>query len=131
MKMLPVYSKQTNNTKPINAIVYYATPQNKNYTGEEDEEKIASIISMSHGVAGHNIEYLFRITDFMREYLPNEDENHLYKIDRIVRSKIGLQPYNIFPWITLVKKGYFKRIIGIKDQNSRYENRSKQPAVTA
>lgn len=117
MRMLPVYSKDPcNGSKPVNAVVYYATPQNKNFTGDEGEEKIAKIISTSHGATGHNIEYLFRLTDFMQEYLPNEPEPHLYTLDRLVRAKIGLNPSVIRPWKILIRSDRFRKIIsGVKD----------------
>lgn len=135
MKMLPVYSKDTrNNSKPILAVVYYATPHNKNYTGDIGEEKIAKVIASSHGVSGHNIEYLFRLTDFMQECLPNEPEPHLYTVDRLVRTKVGLNHSTIHPWKLLIKCDRFKKIVsGVKGprRHSDIDDSKKVPIAVA
>lgn len=112
--MLPVYAKEKAcfHGKPISAIIYYATPLNPNYTGEDEgEEKIAKIISSSFGVSGHNIEYLFRLADFMRERLPNESEPHLYTLDRLVRTKVGLCVREPLSWKLLIQCDRFKRLV--------------------
>lgn len=112
--MLPVYAKEKAcfHGKPISAIIYYATPQNPNYTGEEEgDEKIAKVISSSFGVSGHNIEYLFRLADFMRERLPNETEPHLYTLDRLVRTKVGLCTRDPLSWKLLIQCERFKRLV--------------------
>lgn len=112
MKVLPVIPKENmNNSKPIQAIVYYATPKNPLFTGEETEEKTAKAIATSRGVAGHSIEYLLKVTDFMKENLPNETEPHLYKVDRLVRAKIGLSQTNLLPWKLLIQCDRFKEVI--------------------
>jgi len=122
MKMLPVYSKDSAafHGKPIPAIIYYATPHNPNYTGDEGEEKIAKIIATSHGVSGHNIEYLFRLVDFMRESLPNELEPHLYTLDSLVRTKVGLCCKTPLSWRLLLQcDDRFRRIVGSGKENVR------------
>ena len=120
MKMLPVYSKDSAvfHGKPIPAIIYYATPHNPNFTGDEGEEKIAKIIATSHGVSGHNIEYLFRLVDFMRESLPNEVEPHLYTLDRLVRTKIGLCLRNPLSWRFLLQCDRFRRMVGVSGREN-------------
>jgi len=111
LKILPVIPKDNiNNGKPIMAMVYYATPKNPFYV-EESEEKTAKCIATSRGIAGHSIEYLFRVTDFMKEHLPNESEPHLYKVDRLVRARIGLGQRSLQPWNILIQCDRFKQII--------------------
>eukprot|EP00111_Clytia_hemisphaerica_P010914 TCONS_00031967-protein len=112
LKVLPVVpkDKKINNGKPIMALVYYATPKNPHYV-EESEEKSAKCIATSHGLAGHSIEYLFRVTDFMTEHLPNEEEPHLYNVDRMVRKKIGLSQTHLQPWNILTQCDRFNEII--------------------
>ena len=125
MKMLPVYAKDKTcfHGKPVSAIIYYATPQNPNYTGDEGEEKIAKVIASSFGVSGHNIEYLFRLIDFMRERLSNEPEPHLYTLDRLVRTKVGLCTREPLPWKQLLQCDRFKRIVSCsKDRVRRVSN---------
>jgi len=112
LQILPVIpkDKRINNGKPLMAMVYYATPKNPLYL-EESEEKTAKCMATSHGIAGHSIEYLFRVTDFMKEHLPNEEEPHLYNVDRMVRKKIGLNSTNLQPWNVLTQCDRFNEIV--------------------
>ena len=112
LKMLPVVpkDKRINNGKPLMAMVYYATPKNPFYI-EESEEKTAKCMSTSHGIAGHSIEYLFRVTDFMKEHLPNEEEPHLYNVDRMARKRIGLNSTSLQPWNVLTQCDRFNEIV--------------------
>lgn len=137
MKMLPVYAKERAclHGKPVPAIIYYATPQNPNYTGDQGEEKIAKVISRSFGESGHNMEYLFRLADFMRERLPNEAEPHLYMLDSLVRNKAGLCTSVPLPWKQLMQCDRFSRRIvgnvrclsvGEKDENESQRDAKRE-----
>lgn len=109
LKMLPVIPRE-NAENPITAVVYYATPNNPLYM-EDTDEKTAKCIATSRGVAGHSIEYLFKITDFMKENLPDEPEQHLYNVDRLVRARIGLSSTSILSWSILIKSERFQQIL--------------------
>ncbi|XP_057316150.1 glutathione-specific gamma-glutamylcyclotransferase 1-like [Hydractinia symbiolongicarpus] len=85
--LMPVFLK--NSVQPLHAIVYYATPDNELFLGNDSLDALADDISTSCGAVGHNIEYLFRLSDFLRKYLPNERDEHVFKLDALVRSKIG------------------------------------------
>lgn len=123
LKVLPVIPKENlNNGQPIMAVVYYATPNNPLYM-EDTDEKTAKCIATTRGVAGHSIEYLFKITDFMRENLPNECEPHLYKIDRLVSERIGLSQTNRLPWNILIQCDKFKQIM--EGSRSYYHNHNQ------
>lgn len=96
---------------PLYSLVYYATPKNDLYLGDGPIEKLADDIATSIGKVGHNIEYLFRLTDFMRKYLPCENDEHLFALDRLVRSKVGLCTKHILPWCKLMESQRFRSII--------------------
>ena len=106
ISIVPVYTQNIAN-KPFYSIVYYATPKNNLYLGDGPIEKLADDIATGIGKVGHNIEYLFRLTDFMRQYLPNENDEHLFALDRLVRSKIGLCTKHILPWHKLLESERF------------------------
>lgn len=107
--VVPVYPLDT--TEETYSVVYIATSECKGFLGENSYEQIADDIATSCGKIGHNIEYLFRLTDFMREYLPGEPDAHLYSIDRIVRKKIGLDEDGTECWEELLDIPIFKELV--------------------
>ena len=45
---------------------------------------MAKTIAHAEGPSGHNVEYLVKICDFMREELPPDiGDNHLYQLERL------------------------------------------------
>lgn len=69
-------------------LLYIATEKNSLWTGETPLPIIAQEIADSHGPSGHNVEYLIRLANFMRDELKGvvvEDE-HLFELERIVRD---------------------------------------------
>uniref|UniRef100_A0A8C5R867 Gamma-glutamylcyclotransferase n=1 Tax=Leptobrachium leishanense TaxID=445787 RepID=A0A8C5R867_9ANUR len=67
-------------------LVYIATPQNPSYLGPAPEEDIAAQIIVSSGRAGHNIEYLLRLADFMHHYCPDAEDKHLFSIEEALTT---------------------------------------------
>ena len=129
----PVHTRE--NTEPIYSIVYYATPNNETYLGDGPLDVLADDIATSCGVVGHNIEYLFRLADFMRENLPDEKDEHLFALDRLVRVKLQLSTKNILPWLKLIECKNFRKIIYQTNTNSEdemeKEGRNSPTAVMA
>lgn len=81
------------NNKPfVPAIVYFANTQHKNFIGEnENITKTADVIANSRGQIGHNVEYLFRLVDFMREnQLDGSADEYLFALNDLVRSSVGI-----------------------------------------
>ncbi|XP_066919754.1 glutathione-specific gamma-glutamylcyclotransferase 1-like [Clytia hemisphaerica] len=93
------------------SILYIATPECKGFLGEDSYDKLAGDIATSCGKIGHNIEYLFRLTDFMREFLPGEPDEHLYTLDRLVRRKTGVNENGTETWFELLDKTDFERLV--------------------
>lgn len=71
-------------------IVYIATPKNAYWMGSNEEslEEIASQIVNARGPSGHNIEYLLRLAQFMRDELPHAVDDHLFTLEKLVRDEI-------------------------------------------
>lgn len=92
------------NEKPSHSfcvLVYAATPKNTLYLGPAGLEQIAVQIASARGHSGLNVEYLIRLADFMREKVPEFDEEHLFELEKLVRKELGLSTEIIVPWTQL------------------------------
>ncbi|NXH77539.1 CHAC1 glutamylcyclotransferase, partial [Hydrobates tethys] len=85
-KLVKFHPQEKDTEEPILALVYIATPQNPSYLGPASEEDIAAQIIVSSGCAGHNIEYLLRLADFMRYFCPQAEDKHLFSIEEALIS---------------------------------------------
>ncbi|XP_009997908.1 PREDICTED: cation transport regulator-like protein 1 [Chaetura pelagica] len=85
-KLVKFHPQEEDAEEPILALVYIATPQNPSYLGPASEEDIAAQIIVSSGCAGHNIEYLLRLADFMRFFCPQAEDKHLFSIEEALIS---------------------------------------------
>ncbi|XP_039248248.1 glutathione-specific gamma-glutamylcyclotransferase 1-like [Styela clava] len=65
----------------LQAITFVATPDNKHYLGPASINEIAATIVYSQGKSGPNLEYLFRLTDSLREINPQIVDEHLWDIE--------------------------------------------------
>ena len=77
-------------THAFPVLVFAATPRNSLYLGPASPEKMAVQIASARGHAGLNVEYLFRLVDFMREKVPHAKDAHLFEVDKLVRKELGL-----------------------------------------
>lgn len=89
-KLVKFYPQDEGEEGAVLALVYIATPQNPSYLGPASEEDIAAQIVVSTGRAGHNIEYLLRLADFMHNYCPEAEDKHLFSIEEAL---ISILPY--------------------------------------
>lgn len=78
-------------------ILYIATPKNAFWAGDNSSlEHIASQIVAARGPSGHNIEYLLRLAQFMRDELPHAVDDHLFELEKLVRDEIIKQKICIY-----------------------------------
>ncbi|XP_062583294.1 putative glutathione-specific gamma-glutamylcyclotransferase 2 [Saccostrea cucullata] len=86
------YSKNSN--YPCDVLLYQATEKNPLYTGPSagDEEKdlqyIADTVVHAHGSAGPNSEYITKLADYIRKHIPEEMDEHLFILDKLIRNKL-------------------------------------------
>ncbi|XP_054652660.1 glutathione-specific gamma-glutamylcyclotransferase 1-like [Dunckerocampus dactyliophorus] len=69
---------------PLRALVYIATSDSPSYLGPASDQAIADQIAVCRGKTGHNMEYLFRLADFMRLSCPEAKDEHLFSIEAAV-----------------------------------------------
>ncbi|XP_018795776.1 PREDICTED: glutathione-specific gamma-glutamylcyclotransferase 1 isoform X2 [Bactrocera latifrons] len=72
----------------VPVLVYVATPDNCHWLGEDTAENIAEQIVNCRGPSGHNVEYLLRLADFIREEIPDVVDSHLFELEFLVLEKL-------------------------------------------
>ncbi len=104
-KVLPCVTKQSvdalGKKLVVPALVFMAVPENQQYLGEASIPELRDHIIGCRGASGHNVEYVTRLADYVRSYIPEETDPHLFELDSAIRSK--LQQLNI-PLHTLLRK---------------------------
>ena len=75
------FNPQEENEASLFALVYIATADNPIYLGPASPGDIAAQIAACRGQTGHNIEYLLRLTEFMRLCCPEVEDDHLFSIE--------------------------------------------------
>ncbi|KAL7634230.1 UNVERIFIED_CONTAM: hypothetical protein RMT77_015560 [Armadillidium vulgare] len=85
---LVTFYPRDRSTQPFPVLLYIATPSSKDWAGPAPLHEIATQIIQSKGPYGHNVEYLVRLADFMREKIPEEYDEHLSTLETLVRNRI-------------------------------------------
>lgn len=81
------YTEQDGGADAIKVLVYVALPSNPQYLGPAPLTQIASDIVAAEGCNGHNVEYLAKLSAFMRLHAPSHHEDsHLQSLDENVRQ---------------------------------------------
>jgi cation transport regulator ChaC len=82
----------------VPALVFSATTENEFYLGPEKMSSMAETIATTDGPSGHNVEYLVKICDFMRNELPPEiDDNHLFRLEKLTLECLAERGLNYKP----------------------------------
>ncbi|KAK2856402.1 hypothetical protein Q5P01_005137 [Channa striata] len=87
-KMVDFFPKEEDQPA-VQALVYIATSDNPLFLGPASPEEIGAQIVMCRGKTGHNLEYLLRLTEFMRSSCPHVEDHHLFSIEAAARSVIA------------------------------------------
>lgn len=72
-------------------LLYIATETNSHWLGEAPLPEIAEQIVQCKGPSGHNVEYLLRLADFMRDDLRDAvvADDHLFELEKLVRDMLA------------------------------------------
>merc|ERR1711879_259261 len=76
---------------PMPVLLYVATPSNQQWLGQATPEKIANQVLECRGDKGHNVEYVLKLAEWIRDKLPEVQDEHLFRIELDIRKKIELQ----------------------------------------
>ena len=80
-----LFHPREKNIESFSIMLYIGTADNPLYYPADDND-IASVINRSIGESGKNSDYLFNLADFVRQFIPEDDDSHLFKIERLVRE---------------------------------------------
>lgn len=72
----------------VSAVTFIALADNYLWLGNATLTDISSQIVSCKGHAGHNIEYLLRLADYMRHYIPEETDIELFALETLVMRHI-------------------------------------------
>ncbi|GAB1608645.1 putative glutathione-specific gamma-glutamylcyclotransferase 2 [Argonauta hians] len=71
----------------INVICYTATNNNSQYLGPCDTERMAEQIIRASGTCGSNTEYVLKLAKFIRDYIPEDNDEHLFSLEKEILEK--------------------------------------------
>jgi len=75
--------------RPFQVLLYIATPDSREWSGPAPLERIASQITDCRGPAGHNVEYLLRLAEFVKAHIPECYDEHLLGLEALVRARVS------------------------------------------
>lgn len=84
-RVLPFHARD-HSEEGLNVLVFSATTDNSLYLGADTMENMANQIVVCKGGSGHNVEYISRLADFTRKYIPEDKDEHLFLLDGLVRN---------------------------------------------
>ena len=86
----PAVEKETGEdegaAKPFQTMVYIGTPENPQFTGPQDVQKLAAHIFASTGPSGPNRDYLWGLEQALNELSPASGDEHVTDLSNRVRA---------------------------------------------
>lgn len=73
----------------IRTLVYIGTPDNEQFTGPQDPQRLAEHILRSSGPSGLNKDYLFGLDTALAQLSPDSGDEHVSDLARRIRGLLG------------------------------------------
>ncbi|CAI9724471.1 putative glutathione-specific gamma-glutamylcyclotransferase 2 [Octopus vulgaris] len=81
------HPRDTFDNQTINVICYTATSNNSQYLGPCDTDQMAEQIIWASGTCGTNSEYVLKLAQFIRDYIPEDEDEHLFDLEGKILEK--------------------------------------------
>lgn len=81
-------NEECKSMKSFPVIFYVATPSNKLWMGDSPLPEIANQVVECAGNSGHNVEYVLRLAEFVRDTIPEAKDDHLFTLEILIRTQI-------------------------------------------
>jgi len=85
---IAMFQPANSKAPPFPVLVYVATAGSSYWLGPAPPHEIAEQVVNATGPAGHNVEYVLRLADWVHETLPDVQDDHLFDIETHVRLKV-------------------------------------------
>lgn len=74
-------SSDCSSSQSFPVLVFTATQENNLYLGPAPLDELAKQIVSCNGTAGHNVEYVLRLAQFVRKYIKEDKDLHLFGLE--------------------------------------------------
>merc|ERR1739838_652614 len=83
----PASSLPSSSLSPIPVVVFIASSEVDEYLGPQSLDSLADVIAVSVGPSGRNAEYLFYLAEAVRTFFPDEADDHLFQLEKMVKER--------------------------------------------
>lgn len=84
----PDEDDDVDDSKEIRVWTFVATPQNNLYLGPASLDDLTVQVVRCRGPSGTNAEYVLRMAEFIKRNIPEDDDDHLFELERRVKEKL-------------------------------------------